>query len=341
MHSWVRRLRRSSAVACCLLLLTPIAGAQEIDADTREWARKLGYRGVEAFQHGDFGTAAEKLEKAFKILAAPSLGLWSARTFEKLGWLVEASRRYQDVIKLQPIGGDIEVQRKALQDAAPELAALEARIPILTIVIEGVPLASVEVEIDNNPVPPAALKGGIPTNPGKHRLTARRADRVLEETLTLRESERRQVLLHFSPSLGVGQAEAVPSALTSVRAGTGEVEAQAGASVFSQIQRPAGWISIGVGTAALVVGGVAGFMALRDRANLGSSGCDLATNTCSNAPSDQLDAYNDLRTISSVGLLSGVVVAGAGLALVLTARDSTKPMTLHAGPGALTVRAAF
>ena len=198
MQTGAGRLLRASAFVSTLIL-AGMSSAQEIDADTRDWARRLGYRGVEAYQRGDYGTAAEKLEKAFKILAAPSLGLWSARTFEKLGWLVEAAERYRAVVKLKPIGGEEEVQRQALQDAALELATIVPRVPILTLVIEGAPSTSIEVELDNNAYPPAAVTAGLPVNPGNHRLVARRANHVVEETLTLRESERRQIHSSFQP----------------------------------------------------------------------------------------------------------------------------------------------
>ena len=323
-----RELLCGCALACSVLVAKP-AAAEEIDADTREWARKLGYRGVEAYQRGDFGTAAEKLEKAFKILAAPSLGLWSARTFEKLGWLVEASQRYRQVVKLQPIGGEEDVQRVALHDAAAELASLEPRIPILAVAIEGAPPSSIEVELDNSAIPPAAVQAGILTNPGKHRLVARRGDHVLEETLTLRELERRQVILHFSPTLKSSTRADVP--LPAVQDAPRE---------SSSLQRTAGWISVGVGGAAFVMGTVTGFMALRDRGTL-SSDCDLATNRCANASRDQLDRYNQLRAFSSIGLLGGAALAGAGVVLVLTAPRASKQVSLHVAPDLIAVRTAF
>lgn len=325
-----------------MLVVKPVA-AQEIDADTREWARKLGYRGVEAYQRGDFGTAAEKLEKAFKILAAPSLGLWSARTFEKLGWLVEAAGRYREVTKLQPIGGEEGVQRKALQDAAAELKALEPRIPVLAVLVEGASASSIELELDNNPFPPAAIKGGIPANPGAHRLVARRGDYVHEETLALRESEHRQVVLHFSPSLEV-RPSASDAASSRGKGASGTDAALLAmrdtAPDGSGMQRTAGWVAIGAGGAAIVVGAVTGVMALRNRDTLASD-CDLDTNRCVNAPRAQVERYNQQRTFSSIGLFGGAVLAGAGVVLVLTAPRTSKQVAVHIAPDAVVLGTSF
>jgi hypothetical protein len=111
--------------------------AQEIDPSARAVARDLGYAGVAAFERGDFQAAADKLERAFKILEAPSLGLWSARALVKLGKLVQAAERYRLVGRINTGAGELAVQRQAQQDAATELAALEKRIPSIVVQVEG------------------------------------------------------------------------------------------------------------------------------------------------------------------------------------------------------------
>src|SRR5882724_10278109 len=90
--------RNARLVACCALLFVALpAHAQDIDDATRAAARKLGTAGVESYQSGQFQVASEKLEKAYRMLQVPSLGLWSARALVKLGHLVEAQERYVKV----------------------------------------------------------------------------------------------------------------------------------------------------------------------------------------------------------------------------------------------------
>jgi Tfp pilus assembly protein PilF len=113
------------------------AHAQESDASTRASARQLGNTGVEAYQAGDYKTASDKLEKAYRILNAPSLGLWSARALKANGKYVEASERYLEVTRLEVSGGDVALQKKAQADAAAELEELRAKIPSLVIEVKG------------------------------------------------------------------------------------------------------------------------------------------------------------------------------------------------------------
>jgi Tfp pilus assembly protein PilF len=97
-------MRRGRALIPCLLGVLSLAGTAlaEVDDATRASARQLGYAGVEEFQGGQYESARAKLEKAYRVLKAPSLGLWSARALEKLGKLVEASERYLEVTRLSP-----------------------------------------------------------------------------------------------------------------------------------------------------------------------------------------------------------------------------------------------
>jgi len=66
----------------------------------RALRRRLGNAGVEAFQAGEFADASAKLERAYRVIQAPSLGLWLARALVQLGKLVEAQERYVAVGRL-------------------------------------------------------------------------------------------------------------------------------------------------------------------------------------------------------------------------------------------------
>src|SRR5688500_19688537 len=93
------------ALLAALLTAGPLLG-QAADESTRTAARALGTAGVEAYQANDFATATDKLEKAYGILRAPSLGLWSGRALVKVGKLVEAADRFLEVTSLQVPTGE-------------------------------------------------------------------------------------------------------------------------------------------------------------------------------------------------------------------------------------------
>src|SRR5688572_33485949 len=107
----VRRSLISILISCALLVSRPTL-AQEVDDAARAAARKLGYAGIEAYQASDYKGALEKLDRAYQVLRAPSLGLWSARALLANGKLVEASERYLEVTRLG-VTGEKSVQEQA------------------------------------------------------------------------------------------------------------------------------------------------------------------------------------------------------------------------------------
>src|SRR5258708_235900 len=192
------------------LLVTSSAHAQDLDATTRSAARALGYAGVEAFQKGDYATASDKLDRAFKTFQMPSLGLWSARAREKLGHLVEAAERYREVTTLKPSAGEEDVQRKAIEDAAAELKAIEPRIPSIVVMVEGATGSGLVVTLDNAQLPSTLIGEALPVNPGTHHLTAQLGPRVADQSVVVRESDRSQLVLRLDGAPGIGPSQAAP-----------------------------------------------------------------------------------------------------------------------------------
>jgi hypothetical protein len=136
------------------LLGTAPAVAEEIDEASRSAARQVGYEGLQAYRAGRYAEALEKLGRAYAVVKAPSLGLWTARAMIQMGQLVEASERSLEVTRLPVSSGDTALQAAAKETAAKERRELEARIPRLRIQIEGAePDATVSAySLDKYPV---------------------------------------------------------------------------------------------------------------------------------------------------------------------------------------------
>ncbi|HEY3668935.1 MAG TPA: hypothetical protein VGL19_23220, partial [Polyangiaceae bacterium] len=182
----VQRIFKKVGRALCVVtvalpaLLTQPAHAQEVDDATRAAARKLGSAGLSAFQEHDYATASDKLSKAFHVLQAPSLGLWSARALEKLGKLVEAEERYLKVTRLEIVGGDADVQKKARTEAAADLTALSPRVPSLVVQVAGAPASEVSVTVDGNALSPELVGEAWPVDPGPHHVIGTRGSEQRE-----------------------------------------------------------------------------------------------------------------------------------------------------------------
>lgn len=317
------------------------ASAQVVDDATRGAARTLGYEGISEFQAGRYAVAAEKLDRAYLALKVPSLGLWSARAFEKVGRLVAASERYREVMRLDPSGGDLAVQQQAQADAAREQAALEARVPTLVIVVEGAGAEPVSVSVNGVALPASLLGAKRPVDPGAVTLEARAGDRVQREQITMAEGEHRSVTLtlapkapEVAPAANASRTNAEPTqpgvTSTPENRETPPVADSGGSSTTTLAI-----VAFGVGGAGLILGGISGGMAASRIQDIDDR--DVChDNQCPPSMRSEVNDYNTLRTLSTVGFGVGVGATAAGVALLLWApKTQTAAGTLRVAPWVL------
>jgi hypothetical protein len=309
------------------------APSTAVDDETRSAARQLGTDGVKAYQAGDYDEASERLERAFSLLEAPSLGLWSARALEKKGQLVKAAERYLKTTRLAvEAGGDAKVQEQAQADAATELEALRPRIPALVIELEGASAEEVEVTINGAPIKAALIGTARPTDPGSVEIVARRGEQEVRQRVDLSEGQSRTLTLNMETGEAVATAGALSQPPPEGAGDTGGGKAR--------WQIPVGWTTLGLGIAGLATGGVAAGVAAAEF-ETASAGCD--NNNCPPGSEDQVAGYNTLRIVSSVGFIAGGVLAAAGITFLLTApkRSEAAFVAPMIGLGTLGVHGRF
>jgi hypothetical protein len=326
--------------ALLLSVLTRGAWAQEVDDASRTSARKLGYSGVEAYQAGDYAGASSKLERAYRVLQAPSLGLWSARALVKLGKLVEAQERYLKVGRLPIGGGDADVQRQAQADAATELGQLSPRVPYVILKVEGAAAEDVTISIDGVTVASDLVGEPRPVNPGAHSVVGTRAGERQQLSVEVAEAEQKPVVLRFAGSANA--TAAVPTAAVPPSQGVLAQPVPTQDRPRGSTQRLIGFVTLGVGGAGLLLGAVTGVVAMGKESDL-SENPRCANNECGPSQQDQVDSYNSLRSVSTVGFIAGGVLAATGVVLVLT--SPSRPASAHAalwlGPGSAGFKGAF
>jgi hypothetical protein len=325
-------MRQVAALAVAVGIMAGASLAKaEGDSATRAAARSLGYAGVEAYQAGNFGVATEKLEKAYAVLKVPSLGLWSARALTRVGKLLEAADRYVEVGRLVVTGGDAAVQRAAQADAQLELEQLQHRIPSVVIRVEGAEGATTKLTIDGVEVSSKLLGESTPINPGKHRIEGEAQGRQALVVIDVEERQEQEAVLRFvGPAVVEGPspgAEPAPSPSPS--------EASAAST-----RRTLGWVALGGGAAGLIVGGVTGVMAISKRSALDENP-SCADGDCSQSLGPEVDAYNTLRSVSTVGFIAGGVLGATGVVLILTAPRSRSRTALQVSPSFISVRSTF
>lgn len=299
------------------LLLPAPAWAQQ-DDPTRGAARALGTSGVEAYQDGRYDQASDQLEKAYALLPVPSLALWSGRALVRRGLWVEAVQRFQEAASLQVPAGDALVQRKAVEEAKTELAALRPRIPTIELKLVGAEPSEVQVTIDGQELASSLLGAPRLVNPGRHQITATRgADHAVADEVAA-EGQHRTVELRFVSGKSATIVGATPEksaeAPRAPRAGLTDAEP-------SNTQRTIGIVALVAGGAGLVVGGVTGVLAINKKSELDDSGqCEGG---CPESLRSDVDALHRFRTISTVGFIAGGVLAATGVVLWATAPSAS------------------
>lgn len=335
------------ALALALLNALPVQAlaAPAPDAAHREQARTLAARGFAALQRRDYAAAEELFRRADELVHAPTLVLDHARALVGLGRLVEGHEGFAQVLR-EGVPANAPWQwKKAIEEAAAELAAVEPRLSWLTINVKGA--AHARVEIDGKPVPEAVWGIRRATNPGPHVISAR-AERYFpaQESVTLKEGQSTAVQLNLEPDPNAVEAVAPPPA-------TPEVIVVAAQPAPKAHDRTLPTVLLAAGGVGLATGVVTGFIALRARSDLRSS---CSGSVC--VPNDdeeyalyrqKRDRYRAFGTASGVGFAVGTAAALAGAALLVfsgkedtAARESgALPIALEVGPGSLRLRGRF
>jgi hypothetical protein len=311
------------------MLVATSALAQPVDDATRGAARQLGDEGVAAFQSGDFQTASAKLEKAYAVWRAPTIGLWSARALVNLGKLVEGKERYLDVTTLAVADADAAAQEEAKRTARAELDALAPRIPNLVVVLEGAQPNEVTVHVDGVPLPAALVGEKRPTNPGRHEVTGQKGSERASSVVDLREGVVQIAALRFGAAAGP-VAVAPPPA-----------PAEEPPQASSRGRRALTWVTLGLGGVGLATGTVTGLIVLATENEFEESESCRGTECLPNEL-ERVKAYNNLRGVSTVSLIAGGVLTATGIVLLVTEKRPSAPSTaLVVGPGSATIRGRF
>lgn len=331
-------MRRSIAwLALALGLVGSPVSAQEVDEATRASVRELGYAGIDHYQRGEYAEAFDKLDRSYRLLQVPTLGLWSARALEKLGRWVEASERYFDVMRLPVPPLEAEVHEKAQAEAKVEREALAPRIPRVTPRLpEGADVAGLTVLLDGRPLAPELLGAAIPVDPGTRRLVVRRGADERTQEVTVAPGASVTVTLEVPPIAETPPPASeialppLPPPLPTPTAPPDE-----GPSPAPGPLTIAGWSLVGMGGAALLAGAGMGIYLGVERGRLD---CD-DQGQCPASEADEVDRLNGLRVPTTVVLVGGVVVAAAGVTLVLV--DPTPDVAVALTPTGIHVRGRF
>jgi hypothetical protein len=274
-------------------------GAKQSEVDR---ARRMGEQGVALFEKGQHAEALVLFERAEALHHAPTLVLYIARSYDKMGRLLEALKYYRELLaeELDPDGpGQFEDARAA---AHGEVDLLIPRIPTVTITTEGAPETSITVKVNGKVVPRLKWQR-LEIDPGEHTFEATAEGyQTATRNVVVPEGARNEVSL----TLGALFID-TPSAPEDDSLPLG----------------PA-WIAMGTGAAALIVGAITGGLHLAKVDDL-KARCS-ADSHCPAADAEEASSAQTLATISTATFIIGGVLAAAGATyaiVVITTEDDS------------------
>ena len=326
-------LRQFSSAFLFVALLAPAPGTAWAEASDEDkgTARTLLVEGNDALDKKDYARALSCFERADALFHAPTILIGSARARAALGKLVGAREAYNRIVNETVPPNASPAFLKAIEDARVEVTALMPRVPSIIIDVQGADLSKVSATIDGASIPNAALGVKRPADPGKHVVRVGGPGfETSEVSVTVAEGKTETVTVQLKAG------EGTPPVATEAPVGVGGRGAPIGPPPGAEPRetgntlRTVGWVSLGVGAAGLVVGGVTGGMAIAKHGDI------VGTGNCTNGkclPSQQSDVntYNTLGGVSTAGFIAGGVLAATGAVLIFTA-----PKRPQAGTGTIT-----
>ena len=301
---------------------------EEDASHMRTAARTLAAQGAEAFEKRDFLAALDLFQRAGKLVEAPTIVLMQARTLVELGRFVEAADRYSLALSLKSPDGDNQAFQAALQAAADEYEALKARLPLLKIRLQGARPA--EVWMDGRQLPAPLVGVDNPVDPGKHRIEVRETGRApIVREVALAEGAREELVIPLDEVPAPASA-AAPTPAEPRAAPPPEPDAASRNDTL-------GWVALGSGAGATLVGIGTGLYALNKKSDL-----DAACNPgCPPGSEDDIDSFRQFRTVSYVAFGVGALGLAWGSYVLLSGEPNEPTVALRAGTRGAWVEGSF
>ncbi len=339
----LRTLPAVLLVALMTCFAAPVAWAQagEPDEANKTTARELAKQGFAALDGQEYEKAADLFRKAEALFHAPTLLVGLCKAEAELQRYVEAFEACNQAARELLDERASPAFVAAVAEARELLGTIEPRIAWVVIEVSGHDEPTVSV--DGTAIPTASL--GLPRalNPGEHLAEARAQGYLDTEQAFTAEAgnkdEPARVVLELEPDPAAHAPTELDPAPSASPASPAEPDSSddPGAS-----QRIWGWLSLGVGGAALIGGGVTGYLAMDAHGEL----TDRCTKSGQCPPDEQetIDHFHMMGTISTIGFIAGGVLAATGTVLVLTAPsadDDAAEVSAELGPGTMRATVRF
>lgn len=331
--AWGRRTARgllTLALQSSVLAWVSVAvGEEESRAADVAGARELAIEGLKLADANQCAAAIDRLSRAEKLHHAPIVLGRLGECEVAVGRLVDGTENLRRMLREPPAANAPAAVTKARERAQSVLDAAKAKIATLTISVRA-PTDGVTVTIDGQPVPSALFDRGRPTDPGTHVLEAT-AEGCLPTSrqVELGPGEKSEIVLTLVSDPRANAVRNVVHSDTRVPVAENGHHERRPASVTEPAVRPppqrpshlASYVLWSVGTAAGTVGGILGYLALKD-ANALKQQCP--NNICPSSAEETLASTRREATASTILLAGGGAALAVGTVLYLVKGSSAE-----------------
>lgn len=317
------------AVAAALGLVSMGAFGQ---SDTeRAGARAAAEAGVRAYSEEKYQEALDLFTRAESLVHAPPHLLYIARSEEKLGHLVAAKEAYNKIVREAVPASAPLAFVNARTDAERELAALEPRIPVVTVVVEGNGANEAMVTVNGEELPKALVGIPHPMDPGEHHFQAKignAASEVVTRTVAERSAETITLTLVGDPGTAATAATAQAEQPAVAPPVEPQPSAAADADRGTKPSKIPAYVAFGVGGVGVIAGTV--FLVVRGSKQSESDSLfdECLGRVCSQDERDDIvdmdKSAASAGTMSWVGYAVGAAGIGTGVALLVTSKQGKR-----------------
>lgn len=324
-------MRRASLVGWIFFWLGASSVAMaDVSPTDKATAQALFDQAKQLAISGKYGEACPKFEESERLDPGIGTQFQLANCYEHAGRIASAWTLFLEVAS-SARGMRQPEREKVARDRA---AALEAKIPKLTIAVAGADGSpDIEVKRDGVLVGRAQWGSPLPCDPGEHVVTAQATGKKpFEKRLQVAAGGTASVAippLENAPATAAGGTLAAPT----TPSGTSRLESseRAGSS-----QRTVGLVVAGVGVVALGVGGVLG-LAAKSKFNESASSCD--DSGCDQSGVDLRHTAVLRGNVATI--VFGVGIAGVAAGGLLWATSPKTEARVAIGPGSISFSGRF
>ena len=268
-------------------------------------------QGIKLADSGDCKGAIEKLSRAESLYHAPSILARLGECQVNVGQVVMGTENLNRVVREELAANAPKAFRDAQERAKGVLNTALPKIAHLTVRVDP-PDAKAQVTVAGAAIPSALIGIERPTDPGTHEVTVSAPGYLEQKTsVTLAEGGSQEIAIRLEKDPAAAVATPAPLVATPlVTTGPSAPPADTDTKKSNTLA----YVTLGIGGAGLLVGGVTGLLALGKKSDL--NGC--VGTKCPSSQQDTLNGAKSMATISTVGFAVGLVGVGVGVILLVT-----------------------